>query len=190
MKLLLALVLVLAPLPAFAHKVIASVYPAGAAIEGEIGFSNGDMAANQRVTVTDPEGRPLGEVVTDAAGAFSFTPAEPIAHVFHANLGAGHVAEVTMPAEAVAALLGKATPATPPGAGAIPLTTAALAGGAAPLSRDEVAAMLRDELRPLRQEIAAYKEKNDLQTILGGLGWIAGLFGLGFYLAARRRMAG
>ncbi|MGC9449436.1 cobalt ABC transporter permease [Cereibacter johrii] len=189
MKLLLALVLVLAPLPTFAHKVIASVYPAGAAIEGEIGFSNGDMAANHRVAVTDPEGRPLGEVVTNAAGAFTFTPAEPVAHIFHANLGAGHVAEVTMPAEAVAALLGKATPATPPGPGAIPLA-AAPAGAAAGVSRDEIAAMLRDELRPRRQEISAYKEKIDLQTILGGLGWIAGLFGLGFYLAARRRMAG
>ena len=45
-------------------------------------------------------------------------------------------------------------------------------------------------MRPLRQEITAYRNHNDLQTILGGIGYIAGLFGLGCYLAARRRLAG
>ena len=41
----------------------------------------------------------------------------------------------------------------------------------------------------LEAEIAAYREHNDFQTILGGIGYIVGLFGLGFYLAARRRLA-
>ncbi|MGP3698055.1 carboxypeptidase-like regulatory domain-containing protein [Rhodobacter sp. NSM] len=192
MKVLLALILMLAPLPAMAHKVIASVYPAGASIEGEVGFSNGDMAANQTVTVSDPAGRSLGETVTDAAGAFSFAPSEPVAHVFHADLGAGHVAETVMSEEDVAAVLGRAVPAAPPAAvsAAAPAKERAPADGLSAETREEVAAMLRAELRPLRQEIAAYREKNDFQTILGGLGWIAGLFGLGFYLAARRRMAG
>ncbi|NIY97843.1 cobalt ABC transporter permease, partial [Salipiger sp. HF18] len=49
---------------------------------------------------------------------------------------------------------------------------------------------VRDEVRPLRREIAAYREHNDLQSILGGIGYIVGLFGLGFYLAARRKLAG
>ena len=43
-----ALCLMLAPWPALAHKVIASVYPAGRAIEGDIGFSNGDMRRTAR----------------------------------------------------------------------------------------------------------------------------------------------
>lgn len=34
---------------ALAHKVIASVYASGDVIEGEIGFSNGDMAPNELV---------------------------------------------------------------------------------------------------------------------------------------------
>jgi nickel transport protein len=45
---------------------------------------------------------------------------------------------------------------------------------------------VRDEVRPLRREITAYKEKNDLQTVLGGIGYIVGLFGLAFFLMARR----
>jgi nickel transport protein len=45
---------------------------------------------------------------------------------------------------------------------------------------------VRDELRPLRREITAYKEKNDLQSILGGIGYIFGFFGIAYYIAARR----
>lgn len=175
----LMLSLILAPVPALAHKVIAAVFAAGGQIEGEIGFSNGDMAKAAPITVTDPAGRVLGETVTDGAGAFTFTPAEPVEHVFHADLGAGHVASVSMTAADVGKILGRAP--------VVPDAPAAATPAAA--DPEQLASLLRDELRPLRHEIAAYKEKNDLQTILGGMGYIAGLFGLGFYLAARRRLA-
>ncbi|WP_349665916.1 cobalt ABC transporter permease [Phaeovulum sp. NW3] len=183
----LALLIGFAPLPALAHKVIASVYPAGRAVEGEIGFSNGAMAVRQTVQVTTPQGRALGTALTDDTGLFTFTPAEPVEHVFTVDLGAGHVAETRMPAPEVAKLLGK-----PPAAdqAAAPGTGPNTGPGTNGTDTDALAAMLRDELRPLRQEIAAYKEKNDLQMILGGMGYIAGLFGLGFYLAARRQLAG
>lgn len=181
--LIVALLIGFAPLPALAHKVIASVYPAGRAVEGEIGFSNGAMALRQTVQVTTPEGRALGTALTDDTGLFTFTPVEPVEHVFTVDLGAGHVAEARLAAPEIARLLGKAPAADP----AAPSTTGAVTAGT---DSDALAAMLRDELRPLRQEIAAYKEKNDLQMILGGMGYIAGLFGLGFYLAARRQLAG
>jgi nickel transport protein len=181
--------LVLTPLPALAHKVIAGVFPAGDAIEGELGFSNGDMATDQEVIVFGPDGAEIGRTKTDADGFFLFTPTQPIAHTFRADLGAGHVANVTMPAEEVAAILG-VTAVTPQPAAAVPANAAPAA--AASLSDEErqaIATAVRDELRPLRREIAAYREKNDLQSILGGIGYIIGLFGFGFYLAARRKMA-
>lgn len=184
--LVVAMGLAILPVAAQAHKVIAAVYPAGSRIEGEIGFSNGSMAAGETVTVQDGKGRVLGTVTTDAQGMFLFTPTEVVDHVFHANLGAGHVARVTLPAADIARLLGKAVPEATP--------MAADAGGDDSTSSvpdtEVLAQMLRDELRPLRQELAAYKEKNDLQTILGGIGYILGVFGIGFYLAARRRLQG
>ncbi|MBK5924117.1 cobalt ABC transporter permease [Rhodovulum sulfidophilum] len=221
----LTLALVLAPLPALAHKVIAAVYADGALIEGEVGFSNGDMAANATVAVSDPEGNPLGETATDADGMFTFRPSVAVAHVFHADLGAGHVAEVTMSAEDVAAILdspaARAAAEAAAGTGGIPGAgqaeaasdggnpstfpldaasgTAAVGSSAVPLTaapglsdadKAAVAKIVRDEMRPLRREIAAYREKNDLQSILGGIGYIVGIFGLGFYVAARRRMKG
>nr|WP_106203708.1 cobalt ABC transporter permease [Aliiruegeria haliotis] len=193
-----------------AHKVIASVFPSGTAIEGEVGLSNGEMAANTLVEVFDSDGAKLGEAWTDGEGFFLFQPTEPVAHIFRADLGAGHVAEITMIAEDVAEIVGKATGPDTPAAGAtIAFDSTPAEGGTAPaagaaagiayaptisvaaLTDDEKAAIakiVRDETRPLRKEIAAYKEKNDLQSILGGIGYIVGLFGIGFYLAARRKL--
>ncbi|WP_170347452.1 cobalt ABC transporter permease [Ruegeria atlantica] len=178
-----------APVPALAHKVIAGVFESGDVIEGEIGFSNGDMASGTEVIVTGPDGAELGRSVTDADGFFVYTPTSAVAHTFFADLGAGHVAEVTMSAEDVARVMGVAVAETGDSSSAA-LTPAS--GSAASLSVEEqqvIAKAVRDELRPLRREIAAYREQNDLQTILGGIGYIVGLFGLGFYMAARRKLA-
>lgn len=189
--LLLTLALLAAPLPALAHKVIAGVFPSGSAIEGEIGFSSGSMATDTEVVVTGPDGAELGRTRTDANGFFTFIPTVPVAHRFFADLGAGHVADVTMSAEDVAAILGVAAPepeSPVPAAQDIARPTVTVAA-LTDEERAAIAQVVRDEMRPLRREIAAYREENDLQTILGGIGYIIGLFGLGFYLAARRKLA-
>lgn len=187
----LALTLILTPLPALAHKVIAGVFPSGTAIEGEIGFSNGDMATEQEVIVTGPDGTELGRTTTDGDGFFLYTPRAAIAHHFHADLGGGHVADVVMSAKDVAKIMGVSpesaavsTPAAAPSSGPQADTSAPLSES----DRARIAEMIRDEIRPLRREMAATREHHDLQSILGGIGYILGLFGLGFYLAARRRL--
>lgn len=206
---LLALVLALAPLPALAHKVLMGVFPSGSRIEGEIGFSSGGAPSGQRVDVFDAEGNRLGETFTDEDGFFLFTPTEPVGHVFRADLGAGHVAEAEMATEDVATIVeradsGAATirwsgtgPAAPAAAGPVASTRAAtIADGATqtpapaldPLELDAIASAMRDEIRPLRRELAAYRERNDLQSVLGGIGYIIGLFGVGFYVAAHRKL--
>jgi len=190
--LILALVVVAAPFAAVAHNVISSVFPAGRDIEGEIGFSNGEMAGNLLVEAFDAGGSKLGEVITDGDGFFLYTPTEAVTHVFRADLGAGHIAEMEMAAEDVAAIMGVAAPETEAVAQAGP--DAPAGGGIMVTSltdeeRAAIAEAVRTEMRPLRQEITAYKNHNDFQTILGGIGYIIGLFGLGFYLAARRKLA-
>lgn len=197
MKTVLSTFAVVIPLfcaPAQAHKVIVSVYSGGDAIEGEIGFSNGDMAVDKLVVVFDEAGDKIGEVRTDADGFFVYTPVKAVKHVFKADLGAGHVAEVAMAADEVAGILGKAAPKSGIAADEAPAPKRISRPGGvvvASLSdeeRDAIAKTVREETRSLRREIAAYKEKNDFQTILGGIGYIFGLFGLGFYLAARQKM--
>lgn len=193
---LLALFVSFACLPcAWAHKVVAGAYASGDRIEGEIGFSDGEMAKNVLVEAFSEDGRKLGETRTDDQGVFLFTPEQPVVHVFRADLGAGHVVEVRIElAELPAKLAGKGNPATAEPDGTEPAASARGAGASAPAvlseaQRELIAEAVRAEIRPLRREIIAYKEKNDLQAILGGIGYIAGLFGLWFFLAARRQKA-
>lgn len=190
--LLLSLTLATLPITALAHNVISSVFPAGSDIEGEIGFSNGEMATGQLVEIFDEGDNKLGEVMTDGDGFFLYTPTEAVTHVFRANLGAGHVAEMIMPADEVAAIMGVAVPQTEAVADVPADSPPAGSVTVASLTHEEraaIAEVVRTEMRPLRQEITAYKNHNDFQTILGGIGYIVGLFGLGFYLAARRKLA-
>lgn len=188
-----ALILILAlclPLPALAHKVIASVFPSGSNIEGEIGMSDGTMAVRQKVVVFDDTGKKLGETLTDDDGFFLFTPSQPVTHVFRADLGAGHMAVAMMPAAEVASLMGQAAADSAAGASVLggdkPVVMAPTSIDGA--TRTEIATMLRTELRPIRQELTALKNTSSFQSVLGGIGYIFGLFGLGFYYAARRRL--
>lgn len=194
--LLAAALLCAMAVPAAAHKVIASIYAAGARLEGEIGFSNGVFAADTAIVVTGPDGAPLGEVVTDAQGFFVFTPTRAVAHVFHADLGAGHVVNARVEVEDLPRGLRDGPDPLPAAGSAASQASAAGvawqgAGGAASLAvadRALLAQLLQDELRPLKREVAAFKEARSMQDILGGIGYIAGLFGLGFYIAARRKL--
>lgn len=184
---------------AWAHKVVAGAYASGDRVEGEIGFSDGEMAKNVLVEVFTEDGKKLGEAHTNDDGVFVFTPTQSVAHVFRADLGAGHVAEVRLAVnELPAGLAAKGGPANAdggagkPAASANTTTTDARSADAVALTaaqRDIVAEAVRNEMRPLRREIIAMKEKNDLQSILGGIGYIVGLFGLWFFLAARRQKA-
>ncbi|MEQ9348229.1 MAG: cobalt ABC transporter permease [Thalassospira sp.] len=179
---------------AHAHKVIASVFPSGSSVEGEVGFSNGDMAADTLVEVFDPQGNKIDEVKTDADGFFVYTPNQKIDLVFRADLGAGHVAETTF---AIADLsdidtLDESVSQSSAGGAQAAVATNGNSSGNKAISQEQeelIAAIVRDELRPLRREITAYKEKNDLQSILGGIGYIFGFFGIAYYIAARRLRA-
>ncbi len=179
--------------PAWAHKVIASVYAEGDVIAGDIGFSNGDMAPDVVVEVFDPAGNRLGEAKTDADGAFTYRPTQLVPHIFRSNLGAGHVAEVRMEVEDMPAIGGGVAQAATPAAKSGSQTSALQGTSASALSMDEqeklLSGVVQKQLLPLRRELAAYKEKNDIQSVLGGIGYIFGLFGLGFYIAARRKLA-
>ena len=198
-------------LPAHAHKVVVSAYADGTYIEGEIGFSSGDMAANTVVEVFDDAGNKVGETKTDEDGIFQFTPTKATPLTFKANLGQGHIATYRMEVDELpeifsadqmkaaeeekakqAALIKEAEAETSKSGGAAidPALLQAMISEGVKIElkafKSEIASAVRKEVKPLYKEVAAYKEKNDMQSILGGIGYIFGLFGVGFYVAARR----
>jgi nickel transport protein len=176
------ILIMLMPPMAQAHGIIASVYPSGDHIEGEVALSNGTVAQNLDVIITADDGSILGRSKTDGDGFFSYTPTAPVTHHFTANMGAGHVAQLQMSAAEVAQILGQSpiTQAAPT------QTTAAIAPAA---SFDPALLQpLRDDIRAVRREVVAAKQERQLHSILGGIGYVLGLFGLGFYLTARRQL--
>lgn len=164
--------------PAWAHKVVMDVYASGAVVEGELGFSDGTMAQDTVVDVLDAKGAKIGETKTNTDGGFTFKPTVKAPLTFRANLGAGHVGTVEIAADDLPPI-GDAAPASAPANAASGVDLAQLT--------QVIGEQVRREVKPLRQEIFDYKEKNDVQTILGGLGYILGLFGIGFYVAGRRK---
>lgn len=188
--LLLGWLLLSVPLSVQAHNVIGGVYAIGDQIEGEIGFSNGAMAhEGTLVQITDAQGRKLGQAITDGEGFFVFTATERVEHHFIADLGAGHIAKMTLPMEELPESLAAAKKEAPKALVAdeskpeqIPASEAVDPQQLKQLVEQAVAR----QVAPLRKELAAYKEKASLQDILGGIGYIFGLCGLGIWWRQRQ----
>jgi nickel transport protein len=193
-----ALVLALTAPAALAHNVVLAVWPTGDVIEGEVGLSSGELAeAGTVVRVLAPNGEELGTTEVDADGLFRFAPTAPVPHRFVADLGQGHVAETTLAVDELPA--GAVTARNPsPGtaqAATVAATAADAAANAASPALDArelealVAAAVQRELAPLKRQLAAREQKADLQALIGGIGYICGIFGLLFFVHARRRRA-
>jgi len=168
-----------------AHNVVGGVYAIGNTIEGEVGFSNGDMAQEgTEIIVSDAAGNELGKTVTDADGLFVYTAQQRIDHHFFANLSAGHVLEISLPADEL--------PDSLPG-GNVAMSAMGNSGETPQFNGDQAAlqAMIEKavakQVKPLRQELAAYKEKAGLQDVIGGIGYIFGLCGLGIWWRQRQK---
>ena len=174
--------------PVHAHKVVGGVYAIGSLIEGEAGFSNGDMAHEGTVvTITDAQNQPLGTSVIDAQGMFQFQATQQQDHHFYIELGAGHVLNLTLPANELPDSLGRDKAA----ASSEDLSAPATAKNQYPEQDPQVLADLVEravakQVNPLRKEIAALQAQRGLSDILGGLGYILGLVGLGMYFRYRK----
>lgn len=185
----MVLLLALLAAPAFAHNIVGGVYAIGDLIEGEVGFSDGEMGqAGVPVMITDAQGNKLGETVVEEEGLFSFQAQQRIDHHFKIDLGAGHVLNTMLSADELPDSLpgGDQQPAnatsTPAGNGNV-----ALSGADAAALQQMIERSVSKQIVPLRKELQAYKEKAGLQDILGGIGYIFGLCGVGMWLRQRKQ---
>jgi len=186
---------------ALAHNVVSGVYADGLLIEGEIGFSNGDMAQpGLTVEVFDGAGHALGKTETLDDGAFSFKAESKQKHVFKVDLGAGHVAEMELAAdELTESRTVSAKTDTDQGSLSESLKSnevsadsgQSAASTISSVSTEELQQLIRSavaqQIRPLQKEIRAYKEKVFFRDVTGGLGFIFGLFGVAAWMASRRK---
>lgn len=185
-QLLSLLILSVVSLSLAAHNVVGGVYANGADIEGEVGFSNGAMAkAGTIVKVFDESGQPLGETQTDNEGFFVYHAQKHITYVFDINLGAGHRIKMSLPADELPDSLGGGNVAT----NIKPLVSSEPISVTTTLTADRLEQAIAKQIKPLRREISALKEKSGMRDIIGGIGYIFGLLGLVALLRERRLKA-
>lgn len=178
-------------LPVQAHNIVSGAYVDGMTVEGEIGFSNGEMASpGVEITITDSNGHSLGTTQTEADGLFSFVASQPVEHIFKANLGAGHVAEIIVAADDFS---NTNTSATTPGTTTTTdrqQTPGSSTSTTSTVSATDIERIVRkavaQQVKPLQKELRAYKEKVMFRDITGGLGFIFGIFGIAAWLASRK----
>lgn len=178
-------------MPVHGHNVVGGVYAIGNQIEGEIGFSNGDMAAQgTEIKVSDAQGNLLGMIETDSEGLFVFTAQQRIDHQFFANLSSGHVLELLLPADELPESLPSGKTDSSVELSQKPqtsqLSTPVNFSGDQVALQQMIEKAVAKQVKPLRQELAEYKEKASLQDVIGGIGYIFGLCGIGIWWRQRQ----
>lgn len=203
--------------PAHAHKVILFAAVQGRTVTGEVYYQGGSPARDVTVTVTTPDGETLGTLTTDADGKFIYRPdARQSLHII-ADAGMGHHAEYVVRKEELPQDLPESRaagnadtksdaaddariPAATSGHGHDPNgavhthehEATAHSHDPAELGHahrsDEVGhAAVEQQVAALRRDLDRWRARLRLQDILGGIGYILGIFGLWAYVVARRR---
>lgn len=158
------LLLPVLPGAAWAHAVKVFAAVEGEAIVGEVYFAGGAAAAGAEVVALDPKGAVLAATQTDAEGRFRLPVRRRVDHRILADTGAGHAGSFTIAAEA------------------LPDITAGTS------EAGEADAGLERQITALRRDIARLEQRIWWRDIIGGLGYILGVFGLAAFLLGRRRV--
>lgn len=202
MRLALILLALLVPVmhaePAHAHRLSVFAFADGTMITGSAYFSGGGAPDGAAVTVFGPDGSVLGQTTTDAEGEFSLPLERRVDHRITVETEDGHAAEFVIAAgELPVDLPGDddiaAQPATDMAAAAAAVPDAPPAGSLVDEAALEalVSRAVQQQVRPLREQLSAYTDAVRFQEIIGGIGYIVGIFGLAaFMLSRRRRVAG
>jgi len=181
-----------------AHRILVFAAAEDRTISGYVYLSGGNRLHNVTVTVTTPEGRKLGQVTSDENGEFVFQATARCNHVFRARTADGHAAEWTIPGadlpddlpDAAAAADTRVQPMTTDTVAAVnPLPLHANTeqhGNNDHLERMVSLAVAR-QIRPLREQLARYEQKTRFHDVLGGIGYILGVTGIGFYVLGRKQ---
>lgn len=210
---LLTAILCLAP-ASHAHRVNIFAYVDGDTVVTDSGYSRTSRVMGGTVEVFDAAtGLRLLSGTTDDTGHFTFPIPEPArAGTMDLRLlltaGEGHQTEWTIKAEELAAAASPAgataetaaaqpTQSPPPApTQTAPRPALATTGqpdqvAAAPLTAAQTEALLRRELAPVKQMLAELNQPGPGMTeIIGGIGYILGIFGIAAYMKSRHRPAG
>jgi len=175
-----ALLLALAPLVR-AHGINLFATVEGATIQGTLRYADGSPATSAPVTAFAPDGSKIAEAMTDETGRFSFQARVRCRYRLVGDAGQGHrglftIQEKELP-ESLPAPGEEAPSASAPAVAAPPAPNAALQ--TLPADFDErVGAAVARQVNPLREQIDGYENQIRIRDVMGGIGYLFGLFAI------------
>ena len=189
---LIWLVGVLCPAEVQAHKLSVYAFAEGDRIVGEAYFRSGARPKGASVKVFGPDGKLLAETTTNAKGEFSFALPARVDLKITVDAGEGHAGCFVLKKDELSAELSSAATKEPEEAPTS--SNEAQVAGVEYVRPDDVKKIVRqavsEAVTPLRKELARLQQKGPGVTeILGGIGYIFGLFGVAAYLSARKLLA-
>ena len=183
MRKALALLVLLCPAAAEAHRIKVFATAEGSTISGRVYFPGGGRAKGVAVVFLAPDGARLGEAVTDEQGNFTFQTTARCDHQVIVETADGHRDATTVTADEL-------DPALPARTGAETAAPAEVDRPPADAPPGDLEALVdravARHVRPLREQLDAYEERRRLHDILGGIGVIFGACGIAFYFLAKR----
>lgn len=200
----LLLVLLVSATPAWAHRVLVFAYAEGQNIHIESKLVPDTPVKEGKVLISDKQsGKVLITGQTDALGKFACPiPPEAVAQrldlLIVVEAGMGHKGEWLLKAEKYLPGAAAGVPAVPaPSAPATAAPAAVASPASPPATAQPVDAQALEEAvsRAVARELAPVKEmlaeltmhRTSLTDIIGGLGYILGIFGLWAYFLSKRQ---
>ena len=180
------LTIIMMDVSVFAHKVNVFAYVEGKKIYIESYFNDGKKCIDSKIEVFDNQGNKLLEGLTDKEGKFSLeVPSEDgdLKVVLTASMG--HRAEYSISADELRGAVGliKEEPEEP---------VSIVSSETSLVDLKEIQSIIEDtldeKLKPIMREIKKSREDKISSTeIIGGIGYIIGIFGIIAYFLSRKR---
>ncbi len=183
------LIIIMMDVSVFAHKVNIFAYVEGEKIYTESYFNDGKKCMDSKIEVFDNQGNKLLEGLTDKEGEFSFEVPSEDGHlkiVLTASMG--HRAEYIIRADKLISPAGLIKEENEePVSIVFPETSS--------VDLKEIQSIIEDtldeKLKPIMREIIEIKKSQEDRIspteIIGGIGYIIGIFGIAAYFLSRKR---
>lgn len=183
------LIIIMMDVSAFAHKVNVFAYVEGEKIYTESYFNDGKKCIDSKIEVFDNQGNKLLEGLTDKEGEFSFeVPSEDENLKIVLTASMGHRAEYSISADEIRGSVGLIKEENEePVSIVFPETSS--------VDLKEIQSIIEDtldeKLKPIMREIIEIKKSQEDRIspteIIGGIGYIIGIFGIAAYFLSRKR---
>lgn len=183
------LIIIMMDVSVFAHKVNIFAYVEGEKIYTESYFNDGKKCIDSKIEVFDNRGNKLLEGLTDKEGEFSFeVPSENGNLKIVLTASMGHRAEYSISADEIRGSVGLIKEENEePVSIVFPETSS--------VDLKEIQSIIEDtldeKLKPIMREIIEIKKSQEDRIspteIIGGIGYIIGIFGIAAYFLSRKR---